>query len=244
MKNEKQMLEKISYHRNTAGFDKILGEYMAKEIIKLSKGPIILDLGCGDRAITKKLADNFEKVIGVDGSKTNIEHARKSVKGATFYHSLIEDFYTDEEFNTIILGSVLEHVDNPITVLQKTKGWLNEEGYIVIVVPNAFSLHRRIGKMIGILDDLHDFSQLDIKLGHKRVYDMEMLQKNVEASGLKTESSGGIFLKPLPNNEMELWSKERCDAYYEIGKELPEWSAYIYVRCGIDENKSYGRKRI
>src|SRR5690242_15716906 len=46
------------------------------ELLKLKPGQHVLDLGCGDGALTRKLMDAGASVIGVDASEQQISAAR------------------------------------------------------------------------------------------------------------------------------------------------------------------------
>jgi len=247
----------MTWERRTEPFERTLGKYQVEKAIELCKGPKILDLGCGDGMITKELCDHFDYVVGVDASREQIELARKKAKKAIFYVSSIEDFDPSERFDSILLFQILEHLNDLINVLKRIKEWLNEDGYIVIQVPNALSLNRRIGKIMGLINDCYELTPYDIKVGHKRFYDLDLLKKDVSASGLKIKQCGRIFLKPLSNPQMEWlcncelwnsgergwggddssisWSERYCDALYAIGKELPEYCMVIYAQCVVVE---------
>jgi len=62
---------------------------------------------------------------------------------------------------------------------------LNNNGKIHIIVPNANSLHRKIGKELGILKELTSFSDGDKKLKHKRVYTKKTLENDIKKSRIK-----------------------------------------------------------
>lgn len=220
------------------GFNKTLAAYRTKIISELSKGPKILELGCGDGLITPELAKHFDDITAVDGSQTRIERAKERLESVkdkgkvTFILSLFENFKPDAHFDTIVLSAVLEHVDDPITLLKDCRKWLEKDGYVIIVVPNAESIHRRLGKIMGIISDLHELADQDALVGHKRYYDTKLLKEDVTKSGLQIESIHGILLKPLPNSQMEKMDPGVIDAFYELGRELPsEHCAEICMRC-------------
>lgn len=245
----------MTWERKIEPFERILGKYQVMKAVELCKGPKVLDLGCGDGMITKELCKHFDYVVGVDVSRDQIELARKKAEKAIFYVSSIEDFDPRERFDSILMFGIVEHLDDPINVLRKTKQWLNKGGCIVIQVPNALSLNRRIGKIMGLIKDYHELTPYDIKIGHKRFYDLDLLKKDILASGLKIEQYGGIFLKPLSNPQMEWlyncelwnsgergwggddssisWSERYCDALHAISKDLPEYCTVIYAQCVV-----------
>ena len=77
-----------------------------------------------------------------------------------------------------------------------------------IVVPNAYSLHRRLALAMGIISKVTDFSERDIVLGHRRVYIKNLLLSHLRKAGLRSISFEGILLKPLPNAQMDKWDQK------------------------------------
>ena len=75
MQNTNQSWDPQSYARN-ARFVSDLGAPVV-ELLAPRAGERILDLGCGDGALTKKLADLRCEVVGVDSSAPQIEAARR-----------------------------------------------------------------------------------------------------------------------------------------------------------------------
>jgi len=45
----------------------------------------------------------------------------------------------------------------------------------------------------------------------------------------------GFFLKPLSNEQMKDWDSKLLEAFFLIGKELPEYCSDIYVLCSPRE---------
>lgn len=230
---ERERLEKIGWIRGADGFEQILGKYIMKKTLELATGPRILDVGCGDGLLTKILAEHFEYVIGVDGSEEKISLAKKIAPQVEFHTSLFEDFEAVERFDSIIMINILEHIDDPVLFLEKAKNMLNPKGRVIIFVPNALSLNRRIGKLMGLIENYYELTPNDIKVGHRRFYDRDALIRDIEESGLRCYEVGGIFLKPLSNKQMALWDDSIFDALYEISAELPDYCGLIYVSVGV-----------
>ena len=228
--SEKERLENIGWSRRTEGFEIVLGRYIMKKTLELAKGPRVLDVGCGDGSLTKILAENFDNVVGVDGSREKIRLAKETVLGVEFHESLFEDFETRDRFDSIMMINLLEHVEDPILCVEKARNLLKPEGRVIVFVPNALSLNRRIGKLMGIIESYYELTSNDLNLGHRRSYDMNILIKDLEKGGLTVNRRGGVFLKPLSNKQMESWNGKICDALYEIAEELPDYSSTIYAR--------------
>jgi 2-polyprenyl-3-methyl-5-hydroxy-6-metoxy-1,4-benzoquinol methylase len=226
--------EVASWYDSEKDFDRNFIRFEAYSILKQAKGPSVLELGCSSGVMTAEIASHFKKLTVVDGSAKYIEETKRKINqdNVSFFVSLFEEFEPKGTFDDIIMASILEHVDDPIGLLKKVKGWLNLKGRIHITVPNANSLHRRIGKIMGKLREVTELSERDIQLKHRRVYTEELLEQHVKEAGLTVLHAEGIFLKPLSNSQMESWNKDLIDAFYEVGKQLPpDWCAKLYLCC-------------
>ena len=93
---------------------------------------------------------------------------------------------------------MLEHVVEPIEVIHQTRKWLKPDGTAIFTVPNRDSLHRRIGKTMGILAHEGSMSRQDDILDHRRVYGKETLEDDLKAGGYKSISVSGYNLKLVP----------------------------------------------
>ena len=199
-------------------------------------GPKVLELGYGDGMWTPKMIELFGESHVVDAS----EKLLNQVKGmygnkVNVYPSLFEQFTPPFLFNTIIATHVLEHVDDPVAVLRRCATWLVKSnhdpvknGVIVIVVPNATSLHRQLAVRMGIQQTLYDFSPRDYEVGHQRVYDLPQLRADVEMAGYEIIYERGLFLKILPNGMMTHFSDDLIKALVDISDDLPtEYMANI-----------------
>jgi 2-polyprenyl-3-methyl-5-hydroxy-6-metoxy-1,4-benzoquinol methylase len=148
-------------------------------------------------------------------------------EAVTGYVSLFEDFAPGRQFDTLIMGHILEHVADPVAILLRAHSWLKKDGVVVITVPNAGSLHRMVGVAMGMLPDIHSFSPGDIALGHRRVYDRSLLRKDVEAAGFQCGLLTGVVLKPLSNAQMDSWTPELRSAYFALGEKLPDQACVL-----------------
>lgn len=233
-----EKLDQITWTRQESGFERFLGKYVLQAISEWIQGPHILDVGCGDGLLTKELL-RYGNVTGIDGSKEKITLAKKNTcfaqdwfnKKINFHWTLFENFWVDQMFDSIVMIGLLEHVMSPFFILKKARSMINKNGNILIVVPNALSLNRRIGQEMGLIKDCYELTPQDKKIGHQRTYDSLLLENDIIDSGLRIRHFNGIFLKPLSNKQMESWNEQICDALYEIGKELPNYCGMLFYVC-------------
>jgi SAM-dependent methyltransferase len=111
----------------------------------LEGGKLALDIGCNIGFMTIMVAENFDKVIGVDILPNNIEIAREFYDRPNVTY-LVGDALDlpkevkQEVFDCIILTEVLEHVQNPDLLIKNCYNLLKNDGILIISTPNAFSL--------------------------------------------------------------------------------------------------------
>ncbi|MFZ2808910.1 MAG: class I SAM-dependent methyltransferase [Desulfosalsimonadaceae bacterium] len=213
------------------GFESTLMEYKINEVRKFIQGKTMLDIGCGVGTLTRALAGDFEQVVGIDGSVVKIQKAeeKNNSKNIEYKQYLIENFIPSTQFDFIVSTNVLEHVVDTAIFLAQVKQMLAGDGKVVMTVPNALGLHKRIGKHMGVIDDFYRLTPADLEKGHKRVYDMEILENEFRKAGFNPVHIGGILLKPLSHRQMETWDRKIVDALYEVGKELPGYCSSLLI---------------
>lgn len=89
----------------------------------VSENDIVLDIGCGNGALTYDVAQKAKKVVGIDLNKENIAMAKgKYSRGNTEYihGNVLADLPTDR-FDVIILSNVIEHIDERVAFLTSLK---------------------------------------------------------------------------------------------------------------------------
>ncbi len=151
-----------------------------KLILRLVEGNAVLDVGCGSGRLSKTLLDKGCSVVAIDTDWKAVEIAKK--KGITAFVSDINDWKTDEKFDCIILGDVLEHIEDDKSAMRKVHAMLKPNGCIVVNVPAYQVL----------------FGKHDIALGHKRRYSNKELKTKLKESGFTIESLRHWNLLALP----------------------------------------------
>ena len=213
------------------GFENVLLKYKTCEVLRFVRGPAVLDIGCGVGFLARILAGEVERVVALDGSPVKIERACQinPAPNISYVCSLIEDWTPPFPFDTIVATNVLEHVPDAGAFLRRCRDMLAPGGRLVVTVPNALGLHKRIGHAMGLIEDFYALTPADLGKGHLRVYDRRILEAEFAAAGFTLAHSGGILLKPLSHRQMESWDAPVVDALFEVGKELPDYCSSLIV---------------
>jgi 2-polyprenyl-3-methyl-5-hydroxy-6-metoxy-1,4-benzoquinol methylase len=205
-------------------------EYCAEVFARFFRGRRCLELGPAEGVMTPYLDCAFPDLTLVDGAEAFCASLRPRFRNATVIRSLFEDFAPGVGFDTIVLGHVLEHVENPVEVLRRAGSWLVPGGIICSAVPNARSLHRQAAVLLGLLNTEHSLNPTDLHHGHRRVYDPEAFRADFLAAGLRIRFFGGYWIKPLSNRQMESsWTPAMIRAFMQLGERYPDIAAEIYV---------------
>jgi len=204
-----------------------------KFISHVEKYNNVLEIGLGDGIFTQMLAERFKKVFAVDGSQITIEDVKNKLsqfKNITYIHSYIENLTLNQKVDNIVMSHLLEHLENPVLALIHLKEIMHKDTILYISVPNALSIHRQVAVKMGLLKESTDLNEIDIKLGHKRVYKPDEFKKDVLEAGLKIIEFGGSMIKPLTNKQIEeSWTPEMIEGFIKLGDDYPELCGDICV---------------
>lgn len=228
--NEK-LNEIYKNYTEEVGFERTLLNYKIRALSEFLGGRRGLDIGCGVGFVTRFMADRLDKVVGIDGSTAKIARA-KEVNAATnikFICAMFEVWQPTCNFDVVVATNVLEHLQDLDGFLDKCISMMSLGGRIIITVPNALGLHKRIGRQMGLCDDLYTLTEADHQKGHYHVFDRQRLETLLKKAGFSILHSGGILLKPLSHQQMEGWDMKIVDALYEVGKELPDYCSSLLV---------------
>lgn len=190
-----------------------------------------MELGVGHGITTDIFSQHFDRHVVLEASPAVIDNFRKMYPDcdAEIVETYFEEFETEERFDVIILGFVLEHVDNPSEILIYYKKFLTPEGQMFVAVPNAEVLNRKLGHLAGLLPDMLELSEHDHLCGHKRYYTVTSLTEEIDSAGYAVEKLEGIYLKPLTTKQMVSLNLDAAilEALCTVGIEYPE------LCCGL-----------
>lgn len=146
----------------------------------ISEKDTVLDIGCGNGALTFDLAQKAKKIVGIDLNEKNIKIAKEKYSAPNIEYktgNTREDLPT-QKFDVIILSNVLEHIENRQEFLRKIKALALK---ILIRVPmfnrDWITLYK---KELGIewrLDKTHFIE-----------YTLKSFQEELQKAGLKIQN--------------------------------------------------------
>lgn len=118
-----------------------------KEIEHISqydkKKTAVLDIGSGMGTFLYAAKPVYKEAVGLDVSRQMASFVEKHL-GVKVFVEQFENFTYPKKFSLIHMSHVIEHVPHPNLWLQKAKEMLDDEGILVINVPNKFSLSFRM----------------------------------------------------------------------------------------------------
>jgi 2-polyprenyl-3-methyl-5-hydroxy-6-metoxy-1,4-benzoquinol methylase len=229
--NEFDKLQEISNFNNYSnGMMAHAIDYCYKIISRNLINGSILELGPAEGLMTERLIKNTSNLTVVEASTFFCQQIEKKHPQINVYNSLFEDFKPIEEYDNIILGHVLEHVLDPQSLLNLVKTWLSPKGIIFASVPNSHSIHRQAAVHMKLLSRENSLNNRDIIHGHRRVFNLLELKELFNNSNFNILKSGGYWLKPVSNSQIEeTWNSDMIDAFLVLGEKYPEISAEIYL---------------
>ena len=204
----------------------ILHWYPSRMISRYQHAEDLLELGLGHGFTAPIFAPTCDRHVVVEGSPAVISQFRRAAP--TFRGEIVEGFFETyiptRQFDVIIMGFVLEHVDDPGLILRRYRGYLKERGKVYVAVPNAKSLNRRLGLELGLINDLYGLNANDIALGHQRQFCRETLRQTVVRAGYRVTHEEGIYLKPLPLPFLKNLPdfEANLQAMLQVGIEFPD----------------------
>ena len=235
-------LERYEKDYSTQGFEYFHIKYRKKmlySILNRYQPKRILEIGCGLDPLYKYIDWNYEKYVVVEPIEGFYKKALSKDKRVVcindyFYAS---DYLKSLEFDFIICSCLLHEVEDPNIMIQDIKSICNESTIVHINVPNAKSIHRLVALEMGLIDDVHDFSERNITLQQHVVFDLQSLTEIAERNELDIIDSGSYFIKPFSSAQMyelidnDIIDVKVLDGLFGLGKYLPLYGSEIYINC-------------
>jgi SAM-dependent methyltransferase len=175
-----------------------------------------LEIGCGTGYVLTAIEKQFPK-INLYGSELFVEglaYASKRVPKATFMQMDARNIPFINEFDSIGLFDVLEHINEDTLVLENIFGALKPNGFLFITVPQ----HQWL------------WSQTDEMACHVRRYHTGDLDNKLKSAGFEVvfSSSFVFFLLPAMMLSRLLQNKKQTSSHNEF--EIPRFLNFIFEK--------------
>lgn len=122
--------------------------FRARKILQVWRGsqpmeetPFVLDIGCGRGQLLRAFQSQGASVLGLERREFPTDDVPSDILRVG---SISDPEYTDRKFDIIVLWHVLEHLEKLETLLDEITNHLNDNGLLIIAVPNFSSLQQRI----------------------------------------------------------------------------------------------------
>lgn len=177
------------------------------EITKFIKSGKVLEVGCSTGLMLSVLKDKGFEVKGVEISEKAAEIAKE--KGIEVKINLFEKINFKEKFDLIIFNHTLEHMENPLKVIEKARTILTPKGYLMIDLPNFDSPVAKLLKKRWphLLPDEH--------LWHFTQKTYESLFKKVNFKIIRVKKASGVWDFADPYRELYVSLKNRKKRFFK-----------------------------
>jgi 2-polyprenyl-3-methyl-5-hydroxy-6-metoxy-1,4-benzoquinol methylase len=183
----------LEVHLDDKAFNEGCWESMAQHMCGILEKPVdqlsLLDIGCGWSQALLYFADKGMDCCGFDPAPEAIEYGIG--KGLNVKHAGMEsmDIFADKKFDVVSLNNVLEHLANPVEVLEEIRDKvLRPGGLIVIDVPNEFNVFQTAGR------ELHDLEEWwVVPPGHLNYFSKDTLANLLEGTGYEIKLEEASF---------------------------------------------------
>lgn len=169
----------------------------------------ILDLGCGNGALTHSLARAGFAVVGCDADEKAIALARQDRSSATFEQVSVYDSpsrLNAVDFDLVISAEVVEHLFLPRSLPRFAHAALRANGHFVITTPYHGYLKNLVLALLGKWDGHHDPLWDG---GHIKFWSRATLSKLLEDEGFVVEQFRGVGRMPFLWKSMLLTARKQ-----------------------------------
>lgn len=234
-------------HKYAYNFDfDVMHPFMIKSFVPFFIKGNMLELGSFKGDFTKRLLPHFEDVTCVEASDEAVRFAQDQLSSKVkFVNDVFESTSLPSKYNNIVLTHVLEHLDDPVKVLERVNNeWLSDEGRFFLVCPNANAPSRQIAVKMGLISHNSAITPAEKEHGHHITYTLDTMERDAKAAGLKVIHRSGIFFKALANFQWDrllktdIISKEYLEGCYQLGQHYPDLCSSIFLVCEKGEKNA------
>jgi len=231
---KKNLIEEIAKEYDISqDFDIVNTKFATDLILPFCNDRMVLEVGCATGEMTKELAKVCRKLVVVEPSVKYCQNLASYDLDIDIHNCFFEELESKDQYDIVILASLLHHIEVPGNFLQLVKEKLKDEGFILATVPNMNSLHRRVGVKAKLLENTRASTERNIRFGQYGRFTKESFKELFNQSGFKIYECFGYMLKPFSSGQMQGLNLPRniYQALFELGKEFEELSSQLFIRA-------------
>ncbi len=160
----------------------------------LEKGDKLLDIGCGDGIVGYFAGTDYRQIFGVDVSDIALKIAEK--RGVITRKMNVNNDalpYEDKFFDAITCLDVIEHVFEPVNLINEIFRVMKTEGVLIISTPNIRYWHHLFdlaakGRFPKTSGDTEHYDG-----GHLHYFTYKDIEMILEQTGFKIVKKSGVF---------------------------------------------------
>jgi len=213
-------------------FERNAEKYRRKAVIRALRElqpRSLIEVGCGQDSIFNHLESSIRGTIVEPIERlTASQDLGRRLPNVNVINSLFEAVQVGEieQAEVVLLSSILHEVSDAPLLIETSSSFLKSDGAIVLVVPNAWSIHRFVGERKKIINNLEEQTDTQRKMQqHQPVYSPESLTNFLDACGFDIESLKTFFPKLSSHQQMQhfLTSKLVDDSFLDRLFDLSEY---------------------
>jgi 2-polyprenyl-3-methyl-5-hydroxy-6-metoxy-1,4-benzoquinol methylase len=175
--------------------------YIAPRVLRELSGTgpkRVLDLGCGNGALSALLVKQGHQVVGMDYDLAGVTIAKRSAPGAKIYQLGVQDdpatlLSNEAPFDWVVSTEVIEHLYSPHLLVAFAHAVLKPKGTLLITTPYHGYLKNLALSVTGSWD--HHFTVL-WHGGHIKFWSFRTMRKLLEDQGFRVVRQDGVGRLP------------------------------------------------
>jgi SAM-dependent methyltransferase len=160
---------------------------------KRPKKPRMLDVGCGEGFGMKAFVQNGWAVHGIDFSEAGMESKNPQMRPFLSVGDITEllhkQIQSGFKYDCVLLVNVLEHVLEPVKLMNDIKRIVSAEGILLVTVPNDFSPMQKLAHTQGHISSRYWIAPPD----HLQYFNVKSLKSIGKCTGWKCKEILGDF---------------------------------------------------
>jgi SAM-dependent methyltransferase len=169
----------------------------------------VLDIGCGNGAMTAKLAADGFEMTAIEPDRDGFTIAIQTHPTIHFVNRGVYDNLDDlGTFDAVISSEVIEHLFDPSALVKAAWSRLPSGGVFVITCPYYGYLKNLLLSLTDRWDDHHQPARVG---GHIKLWSKATIVPFLEVNGFKVEVIGGAGRIPTLWKSMVVVARKRVD---------------------------------